>query len=239
MRIRNACVLGVVVGTCLPVDADVLMSNFTAAASPPGTFFGVGSSTFYKAAGFTIGNQAYSLDTIRLSMNFGGGGVGVVSIWQGKGLPQVRIQNLVSPPQTGTGVFTFTPAAPLTLNAATTYWVFVESVSNPTGSFLWDGTTPPTSPSGAAAFAGYIFNGTPSATPNRFEVRGTPVGAACYANCDSSSLQPLLTANDFQCFLSQYAQGLPYANCDNSTEPPVLNANDFLCFLNAFVTGCS
>ncbi len=32
---------------------------------------------------------------------------------------------------------------------------------------------------------------------------------ACYANCDGSSASPLLTANDFQCFLIKYAQGCP------------------------------
>ena len=30
-----------------------------------------------------------------------------------------------------------------------------------------------------------------------------------------------------------------YANCDGSTAQPALNANDFQCFLNAFATGCS
>ena len=29
----------------------------------------------------------------------------------------------------------------------------------------------------------------------------------CYANCDGSTSNPLLTANDFQCFLNAYASG--------------------------------
>jgi DNA-binding beta-propeller fold protein YncE len=61
---------------------------------------------------------------------------------------------------------------------------------------------------------------------------------ACYANCDISTVQPVLNANDFQCFLNAFATGSNYANCDASTVPPVLNANDFQCFLNAFATGC-
>ncbi len=62
---------------------------------------------------------------------------------------------------------------------------------------------------------------------------------ACNANCDESTVPPILNANDFQCFLNRYAMGDPYVNCDGSTVPPVVNANDFQCFLNAFAVGCS
>jgi murein tripeptide amidase MpaA len=61
----------------------------------------------------------------------------------------------------------------------------------------------------------------------------------CYANCDGSTVPPVLTANDFQCFLNRFAAGDSYANCDGSSVPPVLNANDFACFLNQFAAGCS
>ena len=60
----------------------------------------------------------------------------------------------------------------------------------------------------------------------------------CYANCDGSSGAPVLTANDFQCFLNAYAAGLGYANCDGSTGTPTLTANDFQCFLNKYAAGC-
>lgn len=66
------------------------------------------------------------------------------------------------------------------------------------------------------------------------------VGApACYANCDGSSGSPLLTGNDFACFLNRYASGESTANCDGSTGVPSLTANDFACFLNAYASGCS
>ncbi|MBX3377982.1 MAG: hypothetical protein KF678_13380 [Phycisphaeraceae bacterium] len=58
---------------------------------------------------------------------------------------------------------------------------------------------------------------------------------SCYANCDTSSGFPVLTAGDFQCFLNKFAAGHPYANCDGSTGTPLLTANDFVCYLNAFV----
>jgi hypothetical protein len=64
-------------------------------------------------------------------------------------------------------------------------------------------------------------------------------GAPCYANCDGSTGSPVLTANDFQCFLNRFAAGDSYANCDGSSGTPALTANDFQCFLNKFAAGCT
>jgi hypothetical protein len=61
----------------------------------------------------------------------------------------------------------------------------------------------------------------------------------CYANCDSSTIPPVLNINDFQCFLNSFAAQDAWANCDGSSVPPVLNINDFQCFVNAFAAGCS
>jgi len=60
----------------------------------------------------------------------------------------------------------------------------------------------------------------------------------CYANCDGSSIPPILNVNDFICFQTRYAAGDPYANCDGSTVPPVLNINDFICFQTRYAAGC-
>jgi len=62
--------------------------------------------------------------------------------------------------------------------------------------------------------------------------------APCYANCDGSSVAPVLNVNDFTCFLNKFAAGDPAANCDGSSLPPILNVNDFTCFLNKFAAGC-
>jgi hypothetical protein len=64
-------------------------------------------------------------------------------------------------------------------------------------------------------------------------------GASCYANCDSSTTQPVLNVLDFSCFLNRFAAGDTWANCDQSTTAPVLNVLDFACFLNAFAAGCT
>jgi hypothetical protein len=63
-----------------------------------------------------------------------------------------------------------------------------------------------------------------------------PAPPTCYANCDASSGAPLLTANDFSCFLNAYANNQSYANCDGAGG---LTANDFQCFLNSYANGCS
>ncbi len=79
--------------------------------------------------------------------------------------------------------------------------------------------------------------------PNSFWNQNAPractAAPVCYANCDSSTLAPVLNANDFQCFLDKFATGSSIANCDGSTAAPVLSANDFQCFLNKFAAGCT
>jgi hypothetical protein len=76
---------------------------------------------------------------------------------------------------------------------------------------------------------------------------GEPPVGPCYANCDGSTIQPILNVDDFTCFINEFAQAqtLPqhqqitaYANCDGSTIAPVLNVDDFTCFINEFAQGC-
>jgi hypothetical protein len=66
-----------------------------------------------------------------------------------------------------------------------------------------------------------------------------PPSPPCYPNCDASTGAPLLTGNDFICFITKFAAGESYANCDGSTGMPMLTGNDFQCFIDAYVAGCS
>jgi hypothetical protein len=59
--------------------------------------------------------------------------------------------------------------------------------------------------------------------------------SGCLADVDANCL---LNANDFVAFQSLYAAGNPLANCDQSTLPPILDVNDFICFLGAFAASC-
>ena len=61
---------------------------------------------------------------------------------------------------------------------------------------------------------------------------------SCYANCDNSTVAPILNVNDFICFQQKFAAGDTYANCDGSTTAPILNVNDFICFQQQFAAGC-
>lgn len=61
---------------------------------------------------------------------------------------------------------------------------------------------------------------------------------ACYANCDGSTLSPVLNISDYVCFLGRFRSGDLRANCDGSTTAPVLGAADFVCFLQTFRAGC-
>jgi hypothetical protein len=68
---------------------------------------------------------------------------------------------------------------------------------------------------------------------------GPAAPVPCYANCDGSTGTPILTGNDFQCFINLFASGSSSANCDGSTGMPMLTGNDFQCFIDAYVAGCS
>jgi len=57
----------------------------------------------------------------------------------------------------------------------------------------------------------------------------------CYADFDDSGA---VNINDYIAFLNGFAAGDPRANCDGSSVPPVLNINDFICFSIAAANGC-
>ncbi len=60
-----------------------------------------------------------------------------------------------------------------------------------------------------------------------------------YANCDFSTVPPIVNVNDILCFFNKFAAGDPYANCDGSTAAPVLNVLDIQCFLNSYAAATS
>jgi hypothetical protein len=87
--------------------------------------------------------------------------------------------------------------------------------------------------------AGNDLNSNPSfGTPQAFVRINLGGPAPCYANCDGSTVAPVLNVQDFTCFLQRYAAGESYANCDQSTVQPVLNVQDFTCFLQRYAAGC-
>jgi hypothetical protein len=95
-----------------------------------------------------------------------------------------------------------------------------------------------TSTTPIARFTIVAATGSTAAIDNLTFVTGTST-PTCYANCDGSTVPPILNVGDFSCFLNAFAGGDSYANCDGSTTPPILNVGDFSCFLNAFAAGCT
>jgi hypothetical protein len=173
MRIVSVCLA---LGLCCAVaSADIVISNIDD-TSASGTAFGSSATTLYKAAGFTMGDQAYYLDSVSLAIGSATpGSTAHVQIWRGENQPDAMLQDLTdfSFPG-GAGVYTWTPNDPITLGANTTYWVYVDNIFEPGDSWNWDsGSTEPSGP--AATYAGYIFNGNPSSYLNSYEVNGTPV----------------------------------------------------------------
>ncbi len=131
----------------------------------------------------------------------------------------------------GSGVFTG-DAAIARFNG--TQWTSVaapELKGTALGLSTWDADGPGPARSSLYITGDFTLNNAPA----RIARWGCPT---CYANCDASSVNPVLTANDFQCFLNRFAAGSDYANCDQSTLNPVLTANDFQCFLNTYAAGC-
>jgi hypothetical protein len=63
----------------------------------------------------------------------------------------------------------------------------------------------------------------------------SPCNPNCYANCDQSTACPVLTPNDFMCFLTAYTTAQSYADCDGVGG---LTSGEFLCFWQAYNTGC-
>jgi trimeric autotransporter adhesin len=101
---------------------------------------------------------------------------------------------------------------------------------------------------GRRLIAGGSFNydGTPG-SHRYLAAYNPPPPPGCYANCDGSTVAPVLNVGDFMCFINEFAGGMSlphnqqvehYANCDGSMVAPALNVDDFTCFINAFATGC-
>lgn len=165
-----------VVGLALSAaaSADVLIGNFNAAVGT-GTIFGPGTTSIYKAFGWTMpaGNDYY-LDSATLTMRFNSQGTALVSIWDGASTPQNKLVTLNNPNQVGSGDFKWTPSSPFIMEAGKNYWVYLEAASG-SDNWYWEGTTPSTVPGGPASPINYIFNGNPSSTRNRLQIEGTIV----------------------------------------------------------------
>jgi MYXO-CTERM domain-containing protein len=159
---------------------EVIMSNLDAADDVGGTLFGPDANTVFKAYGWTMPGDAYFLDAVTLRLAAYDQGEARVSIWEGETEPVNELtvlDNPVGPGMKGYFNLDFTPAGSFTLEAGSTYWVYVEALDGGGNGFLWGDTDPPTMPSGLGTSVGYLFNGNPSSFFNAVEISGTLVPA--------------------------------------------------------------
>jgi hypothetical protein len=203
--------------------ADIIIGNLTAAPSSS-TVFGTGSSSIFKACGFTMGADSYDLASATLALDMGltGGGNPVISIWDGAAAPATELFVLANPPglSTATGAFdhVFTAPPGSVLSAGQTYWIHVRSDPQLGIAFNWLSTSNANPPTGAGAtFVTYNFNGGSSTFYNRFQLDGSISGGGC---------DPDLTTG---AVAGQPGYGVPNG---------VLNNDDFFYYLAIFSTGC-
>ena len=158
------------------VSADVIISNVEDTDGGGTCFRGDGScATNFKAGGFTMGDRSFFLTSVDLALeNILGLTTPTVQIWEGAAEPTNLLLDLSGLSVDSPGVYTWDAVTPLTLNANTTYWVYLENTAGTADGFTWDGgLTEPVGP--AATSAGYLFNGNASGTLNSYRVNGVVV----------------------------------------------------------------
>jgi hypothetical protein len=195
----------------------------------------------YLTASFRTDASTYTIGSVTLLLGNPAAGQATVAIYSSAGLePASLVGTLNSPAAYSTTLAQTTFTSPgVSLAANSTYWVVLSPTS---GSFdwAWAGDA-----GGSGVGFTHVWANSDDAGAFWWSIDSYPLqmsvstAVACYANCDGSTMAPVLNANDFQCFLNSFAAATAYANCDGSTTAPVLNANDFQCFLNAFAAGCS
>jgi len=93
-------------------------------------------------------------------------------------------------------------------------WVQVERITTTagweSGSFVLPASVPPTSTVRVRfSIADAPFDSLTEAAIDDVTVHALGCPVVCTANCDGSTSSPVLTPNDFQCFLNAYAAGCP------------------------------
>jgi hypothetical protein len=145
-------------------------------------------------------------------------------------------------------VFSYRPAAPAGRD------VLIE-VSGPGGQFthqtgsymnpaftLWNSVSVQVRAAGAAVLSDVtrvrIRLGTDPASPVGEVIRIDDIAfRSCSANCDGSTVQPVLTANDLICAFNAWVANDPIGDLDGLAG--IYGPSEFTAFLTAFYNGCS
>jgi hypothetical protein len=147
---------------------------------------GGGDGEDSKAGGFTMGSQAFSLDSVDLRLNVANAGSNpLIQIFDSvSGDPTNLLQTLINPTFTlgANSTYTFSAASALTLAANTTYWIVASNAASVADSYSWMASSPSSVPTGAyATNAGYRFSFLPpppigaSGVLNSYQVNASSV----------------------------------------------------------------
>jgi len=160
--------------TSQAIQATVLLDNTTGTT---GYITSTAATQMYRACGFTMSTQSYSLDDIQMALRLGGGTAAssqtFVEVRTGTStVPSTTVVATLNPnPLDGTGytttatVTSFTPAAAATLQASTTYWIVMRTAST-TNYLLWSQTSAPTSNVTPTSSVSVSFLGCKNSTDN-------------------------------------------------------------------------
>ena len=178
-----AAALALVVGAARPAGAAFIITNYPQAND--NSDFGLGPGNRSAATGFTLpAGSAYTLGNVTLRLATRSGGTAKVELFGdvgGNPGGQVLDTFAATGGSFGTqaGDLILSPVRPFTLQPDTTYWL---SVTNPTGGLLfWWASSPPKTPTGIAAGAGYREGNTDPPTGGAgsaqatYSVEGTPL----------------------------------------------------------------
>ncbi len=167
---------------CAP--GDVVTTNL-GAGSGVGTT--ISTTSGWKALGLVLpGPDPWIVRSVTLTLDASAGGQAEVSIWSGEAQPTTRLATLGAPAQSGIGDFVFQAVSPVILQPGVKYWLRVARGST-SGSFIWRGSSPATMPRGLSAGEGYLFNGNPSSTLNKFLREAEPLLAHTLAGTGAGS----------------------------------------------------
>ena len=167
--------------TASAAQAAIIIGNLPTNAMTSSTI----SPTSQKAAVFTMGSQAYTVDSVILTLSGYKTATDVAQVGfflEGANnlTPGAQVGSFLTAPSSSSDAqanFTFLPSGSLTLQASTEYWLVVDGGA---GAFQWMGSFPSVTPSGTAATFNFSKVSTSvSTTPlhNSFQINGTQVTA--------------------------------------------------------------
>ncbi len=196
-----ATFFGLLSGREAPAGSIVVIGNIP--QTNDGTLSSVTSlyGNYAKAVGFTMGEQSYDLAsvTLRLMQQTGASSTLSVELFGGTssspsgpalvGFDSPHIPSLA-------GNVTFTPTAPLVLQAGSSYWLELSGQSNTLNGIVWYGSSPAVTPAGVATSAGALFTNQlgsasplqPSSVMNTFQVNGSAAGVTITSTPEPASL---------------------------------------------------